>query len=201
MCEKYKNFFNECLKFKKENKMNVVDFLKNEANHEKYEIAVEIIIHQDKIIANYLEEVCKKLQKEKEFEEWECNAELCQKYSTEYHQYVFFPKEEYRGRYFFAFVGISYDNKWSKNSFRIRLCGEDVASLKTREGIAEKLETFHFEEKQHAIDIFKKHKYWDFVGKDIDFINISECNIKNFIKTHKEIVLEVNKHLSKYYPA
>lgn len=56
----------------KEDKMSIVKFLENKRD-EDYQIALDIIKERDKIIANYLEKICKDLQKDFQ-EEWECDS-------------------------------------------------------------------------------------------------------------------------------
>lgn len=166
-----------------ENKMSIVEFLKGK-NYDENEIAIEIIKNQGQIIPNYLKKICEELQG---FQGWECNTELtC--YDNEDHKCIFLPKEDYRGKCFFAFVWTGYDNESSENSFGVRLCGERPEEK--RKCVAEKLSGTRYK---------LTHNSWSCVEGRVRLKELTggiREEIKRFIERWHEHVLEVNKYLS-----
>lgn len=188
----------------KEDKMSIEDFLKNEDNEEYVKIVFNIIKERDKIIANYLEKICKDLQKDFQ-EEWECNS--FPKYENGAVKFIFFPKEN-KGEYFFAFAWCNYNSfSYSNDFFEARICGENIADGNKRAEIAEKLRELSFTEEEKSVigskDKFPFENNWSCVKEVIfNFVDkFNEEETKKFIKKYKDIVIKINKHLSEHYPA
>lgn len=192
----------------KEDKMSIADFL-NGKGDEDYQIALDIIKERDKIIANYLEKICKELQEQGDLKNWKCC--LFPKYENGAVKFIFFPKEN-KGEYFFAFAWCNYNSfSYSNDFFEVRICGENIADGNKRAEIAEKLRELSFtENKRNTIDSKDEwdkqppfENNWSCVRERIPnfFNDFDKEKTKNFIKKYKNIVIKINKHLSEHYPS